>query len=132
MCITGLEPLAIKWAIGHAHVLAVKYGLVHNPALTAAQAGAKVAKVVPAAASPAYFPVLNQGATAAVLSHGTVPAVLSHGTAGAVGAAAAPTAPASALQDAAKLIVPVVAWAAWQLLRKSEPSGQGKGALSAR
>ena len=129
MCITGLEPLAIKWAIGHAHVLAVKYGLVHNPALTAAQTGAKVAKVVPAAASPAYFPVLNQGATAAVLSQGTVPAVLSHGTAG---AAAAPTAPASALQDAAKLIVPVVAWAAWQLLRKSEPSGQGKGALSAR
>ena len=128
MCITGLEPLAIKWAIGHAHVLAVKYGLVHNPALTAAKTGARMANVIPGAVNPAYVPVLTH-ATAATLSQGTVPAVLSQGTAG---AAAAPTASASAVHDAVKLVIPVVAWAAWQLLRKPEPSGEGKGVLPAR
>jgi hypothetical protein len=131
--ITGIEPIAIHWAVVHGHALAVKWGLVHNsPAFTAMQAGAHVANVVPGAVSPAYVPVLNHGATAAVLSQATVPSVLSQGTAGAAGAAAAPTASASAVHDAVKLVVPVVAWAAWQLLRKSEPSGDGKGVLSTR
>ena len=129
--ITGLEPIAIHWAVVHGHALAVKWGLVHNPAMTAAQTGAKVAKVVPVGVSPAYLPVLSHGATAA-LSQATVPAVLSQGTAGAAGAAAAPTASASAVHDAIKLVVPLAAWAAWQLLRKSELSGENKGALSAR
>jgi hypothetical protein len=120
------EVMVIKGA----HIVAAKWALLHNnPALTAAQTGARMANVIPGAVNPAYVPVLTHGATAAALSHGTVPAVLSQGTAG---AAAAPTASASAVHDAVKLVIPVVAWAAWQLLRKPEPSGEGKGVLPAR
>jgi hypothetical protein len=111
------EAVVIKGA----HIVAAKWALLHNnPALTAAQTGARMANVIPGAVNPAYVPVLTHGATAAALGQGTA------------GAAAAPTASASAVHDAVKLVIPVVAWAAWQLLRKSEPSGEGKGVLPAR
>ena len=120
-----------------AHVLAAKWALVHNsPAYSAAKAGAKVAKVVPAGVNPAHLSVLSHAATAglsqatmpAAASQATVPAALSQGTAG---AAAAPPGSASALHEAAKLVVPVAAWAAWQLLRKLEASAAAQSVPSA-
>jgi hypothetical protein len=122
--ITGLEPIAIKWAAGHiAHALAAKGLFVaHHPVSAATNMAGHHAVTslignLPQATNPLYVPVLNH-------------AVLSNGTAGTTGVTASSATPARILHDLAKVALPVVTYAAWQQVRKSGSYRDAKDALS--
>ena len=127
--ITGLEPIAIKWAIGHvSHALAAKEAMVVQHPLYTATNMAVNHGIASAVTSILTNPAVPAATT---LSYVHVPvvsgAVLSHGAAG---TAAASSTPVAAWHTVAKLAEPVGAGVAAYLIHKSELYQRAKDALS--
>lgn len=129
--ITGLEPLAIKWAWVHVsnalaahetmlaqHPLSVAANMAVNHGIKSGVTYALTHSAIPTAATTAFPVVHAPVVTGAVLSHGTA------------GTAAASPSPAVAWHKVASLAEPVGEATALYLARKTQLYRQVKDALS--